>query len=69
MFEMLTIFFKVLAKVQFATKGMFRSNETFAGATQLDGNSVFGMILNESKGSNADGPETFSIVFCCVRSS
>lgn len=37
---------------------MFRSNESFAGATQLDGNGVFGMILNEGKGSNADGPET-----------
>jgi chondroitin-sulfate-ABC endolyase/exolyase len=36
---------------------MFRSNETFAGATELDGNGVFGMVLNESKGSNADGPE------------
>jgi chondroitin-sulfate-ABC endolyase/exolyase len=37
---------------------MFRSNETFAGATQLGANGVFGMILNESKGSNSDGPET-----------
>jgi len=37
---------------------MFRSKETFAGATELDGNGVFGMVLNESKGSNADGPET-----------
>jgi len=36
---------------------MFRSNETFAGATTLDENGVFGMMLNESKGSNADGPE------------
>lgn len=36
---------------------MFRSNETFAGATQLDGNGIFGMILNEDKGSNADGNE------------
>lgn len=36
---------------------MFRSNETFAGATQLDGNGIFGMILNEGKGSNADGKE------------
>lgn len=34
---------------------MFRSNETFVGATELDGNGVFGMILNESKGDNADG--------------
>jgi len=37
---------------------MFRSNESFVGATDLDGNGVFGMILNEGKGSNADGPET-----------
>ncbi|EDO26037.1 predicted protein, partial [Nematostella vectensis] len=37
---------------------MFRSNETFAGTTTLDGNGIFGMILNESKGSNADGKET-----------
>jgi chondroitin-sulfate-ABC endolyase/exolyase len=37
---------------------MFRSVETFAGATELGGNGIFGMILNESKGSNADGPET-----------
>lgn len=37
---------------------MFRSNETFAGATELDGNGVFAMILNEGKGTNADGPET-----------
>ncbi|MEJ7736872.1 MAG: chondroitinase family polysaccharide lyase [Chitinophagaceae bacterium] len=37
---------------------MFRSNETFAGATKLDGSGIFGMILNEGKGSNADGPET-----------
>ena len=36
---------------------MFRSNETFAGTTKLDGNGIFGMILNESKGSNADGNE------------
>jgi len=36
---------------------MFRSEETFAGAVALKGNGVFGMILNESKGSNADGPE------------
>ncbi len=36
---------------------MFRSEETFAGAAHLDNNGVFGMILNESKGSNADGPE------------
>lgn len=36
---------------------MFRSNETFAGAVKLDENGVFGMKLNESKGSNADGPE------------
>lgn len=37
---------------------MFRSNESFAGATTLDDNGIFGMILNEGKGSNADGPET-----------
>ncbi|MEQ9289154.1 MAG: chondroitinase family polysaccharide lyase [Cyclobacteriaceae bacterium] len=37
---------------------MFRSQETFAGAAQLGSNGVFGMILNEEKGSNADGPET-----------
>lgn len=36
---------------------MFRSNETFAGSTQLDGNGIFGMILNEGKGSNAEGTE------------
>jgi chondroitin-sulfate-ABC endolyase/exolyase len=36
----------------------FRSIETFAGATELGKNGIFGMILNESKGSNADGPET-----------
>lgn len=37
---------------------MFRSNESFAGAVELNRNGVFGMILNEGKGSNADGPET-----------
>ncbi|WP_169786430.1 chondroitinase family polysaccharide lyase [Pseudalgibacter alginicilyticus] len=37
---------------------MFRSNETFAGTTKLDGHGVFGMILNEGDGTNADGPET-----------
>ncbi len=37
---------------------MFKSQETFAGATELDGNGVFGMILNEEKGSNADGPSS-----------
>ncbi|GAA4304608.1 chondroitinase family polysaccharide lyase [Aestuariibaculum suncheonense] len=37
---------------------MFRSNETFAGAAHLNGNGIFGMVLNEGKGSNADGPET-----------
>ncbi|WP_291864856.1 chondroitinase family polysaccharide lyase [Maribacter sp.] len=35
---------------------MFRSNETFAGAVKLDGNGVFGMILNEEKGINAEPP-------------
>jgi len=34
---------------------MFRSKESFAGATELDGNGAFGMLLNESKGDNADG--------------
>lgn len=37
---------------------MFRSNESFAGATELDGNGVFGMILNESKGDNAEWATT-----------
>lgn len=36
---------------------MFRSNESFAGGTHLDGDGVFGMVLNEGKGSNADGKE------------
>jgi chondroitin-sulfate-ABC endolyase/exolyase len=36
---------------------MYRSNETFAGATELNGNGVFAMILDESKGTNADGEE------------
>ncbi|GAA3557266.1 chondroitinase family polysaccharide lyase [Snuella lapsa] len=36
---------------------MFRSNETFAGAVELNGNGAFGMVLNEDKGSNADGKE------------
>lgn len=36
---------------------MFRSDETFAGAVTLGNNGIFGMKLNESKGSNADGPE------------
>lgn len=36
---------------------MFRSNESFTGATMLDGDGIFGMILNEGKGSNADGKE------------
>jgi len=34
---------------------MFRSDETFAGAVQSGGDGVFGMVLNEAKGSNADG--------------
>ncbi len=34
---------------------MFLSEETFAGAAQLGDNGVFGMVLNESKGWNADG--------------
>ena len=36
---------------------MFRSMETFAGTTELDGNGIFGMILDESEGTNADGNE------------
>lgn len=36
---------------------MYRSSETFAGSLEQNGNGVFGMILNESKGSNADGNE------------
>lgn len=35
---------------------MFKSKESFAGAVKLGGNGVFAMKLNESKGSNADGP-------------
>gem|GEM_PF-1419092 len=34
---------------------MFLSEESFAGAGQLGDNGVFGMVLNESKGFNADG--------------
>ncbi|TLP71708.1 chondroitinase family polysaccharide lyase [Maribacter sp. ACAM166] len=34
---------------------MFLSEETFAGAAQLGDSGVFGMVLNESKGLNADG--------------
>ena len=37
---------------------MFRSDETFAGTTTLNGNGIFGMILNEGSGSNADGDDT-----------
>ncbi len=37
---------------------MFRSNETFAGTTTLNGNGIFGMVINEYKGANVDGPET-----------
>ncbi len=37
---------------------MFRSNESFAGATKLDNDGIFGMILNEGKGTNADGNES-----------
>jgi chondroitin-sulfate-ABC endolyase/exolyase len=33
---------------------MFRSDETFAGAVTLGNNGVFGMKLNESKGSDAE---------------
>lgn len=36
---------------------MFRSNESFSGSTSLGDNGIFGMILNEGKGSNADGAE------------
>ena len=34
---------------------MFLSEESFAGAARLEDNGVFGMILDESKGLNADG--------------
>ncbi len=34
---------------------MFLSEESFAGAAQLGDNGVFGIVLNESKGLNADG--------------
>ncbi|MCY4216066.1 MAG: chondroitinase family polysaccharide lyase [Flavobacteriaceae bacterium] len=34
---------------------MFLSNESFAGAARLGRNGVFGMKLNESTGTNADG--------------
>ena len=34
---------------------MFFSEESFAGAAQLGDNGVFGMVLNDSKGLNADG--------------
>ena len=37
---------------------MFRSNESFAGSTVLGQDGIFGMILNESKGTNADGNES-----------
>ncbi|MEC5166561.1 chondroitin-sulfate-ABC endolyase/exolyase [Flavobacterium sp. PL11] len=37
---------------------MFRSNESFAGSTVLGQDGIFGMILKESKGSNADGNES-----------
>ena len=37
---------------------MFRSNESFTGSTVLDNDGIFGMILNESKGTNADGNES-----------
>lgn len=33
---------------------MFRSDETFAGAVTLENNGVFGMKLNESKGSDSE---------------
>lgn len=36
---------------------MFRSGESFAGTATLGNDGVFGMILNEGKGSNADGRE------------
>ncbi len=34
---------------------MFLSEESFAGAAKLGDNGVFGMVLNDSKGMNADG--------------
>ncbi|PXY43171.1 chondroitinase family polysaccharide lyase [Flavobacterium hydrophilum] len=37
---------------------MFRSDETFAGAVTLGANGVFGMKLNESKGSDAETSES-----------
>ncbi|WP_189663098.1 chondroitinase family polysaccharide lyase [Polaribacter sp. IC073] len=37
---------------------MFRSGETFAGATSLDKDGIFGFVLNEKKGSNVEGPAT-----------
>ncbi len=37
---------------------IFRSNESFAGATKLEGDGIFGMILNEGKGTNAEGNES-----------
>ena len=37
---------------------MFRSVESFAGATKLENDGIFGMILNEGKGTNADGNES-----------
>jgi chondroitin-sulfate-ABC endolyase/exolyase len=37
---------------------MFRSGETFAGTTSLDGDGIFGFVLNEAKGSNSEGPAT-----------
>lgn len=36
---------------------IFRSNESFAGATKLNGDGIFGMILNEGKGTNSEGVE------------
>ena len=42
---------------------MFRSNETFAGTTTLEGNGIFGMVLNEEKGSNADGAMEVNLGF------
>ncbi|MEC3907169.1 chondroitinase family polysaccharide lyase, partial [Tamlana sp. 2201CG12-4] len=36
---------------------MFRSKETFAGAIEFNGDGVFGMILNESKGVDSGGFE------------
>ena len=42
---------------------MFRSEESFAGMAKLNKDGVFGMILNESLGTNADGDNTNKLGF------